>query len=51
VSRDGYLDRSTGGYGHLFSSFLPAVAHRDVDAATLRWLTHDNPLRFLTGTG
>jgi phosphotriesterase-related protein len=51
VSRDGYLDRPTGGYGHLFSSFLPALARRGVDVATLRQLTHDNPLRFLTGTG
>jgi phosphotriesterase-related protein len=49
VSRDGYLSRETGGYGHLFTSFLPALAAAGVDAATIRMMVRDNPLRFLCG--
>lgn len=50
VSRHGYLRSSgAGGYGAVFRSFLPALRAHGVDAATLRTLTRDNPLRFLTG--
>jgi phosphotriesterase-related protein len=49
VSRDGYLFRATGGYGHLFASFLPALAAAGVDSATMRMMVRDNALRFLCG--
>ncbi|MEV4461237.1 phosphotriesterase family protein [Microbispora sp. NPDC004025] len=36
------------GYGRLFSSVLPALREAGVDDGTLRLITHDNPLRWLT---
>lgn len=36
------------GYGRLFSTVLPALREAGVDADTLRLITHDNPLRWLT---
>jgi phosphotriesterase-related protein len=38
------------GYGYLFHTFLPALRALGVDAATLRTILHDNPLRWLAGT-
>jgi phosphotriesterase-related protein len=49
ISRDSYLARPTGGYGHLFGSFLPRLRHAGVDEATIQLLTRENPIRFLTG--
>jgi phosphotriesterase-related protein len=49
ISRDSYLSRPTGGYGHLFNSFLPRLREAGVDEATVRLLTRENPIRFLTG--
>ncbi|MEU8198727.1 aryldialkylphosphatase [Microbispora amethystogenes] len=36
------------GYGRLFSSVVPALRAAGVDDGTLRLVTHDNPLRWLT---
>ncbi|MBX6382942.1 MAG: aryldialkylphosphatase [Microbispora sp.] len=36
------------GYGRLFSSVLPALRDAGVDDDTLRLITHENPLRWLT---
>jgi phosphotriesterase-related protein len=49
ISRDSYLSRLSGGYGHLFGSFLPRMRQAGVDEATVRLLTRENPIRFLTG--
>jgi phosphotriesterase-related protein len=49
VSRDSYLSRDSGGYGHLFADFLPRLLKAGVDRETVRQLTRDNPIRFLAG--
>ncbi|WP_036327117.1 aryldialkylphosphatase [Microbispora sp. ATCC PTA-5024] len=36
------------GYGRLFSAVLPALREAGVDGDTLRLITHENPLRWLT---
>lgn len=45
VSYDG------SGYGHLFRTVVPALKAAGVDDATTRGILHDNPLRWLTGSG
>ncbi|GAA2587883.1 phosphotriesterase-related protein [Actinomadura fulvescens] len=35
------------GYGYLFETFLPALRAAGADDATVRMITHDNPLRWL----
>jgi phosphotriesterase-related protein len=37
------------GYGHLFTTILPALKAAGVDEATLHGILRDNPLRWLTG--
>jgi phosphotriesterase-related protein len=50
VSRMGHLcDYGGTGYGYLFRTVLPALRAHGVDEATVRTITHDNPLRWLTG--
>ncbi|MEW9534424.1 aryldialkylphosphatase [Microbispora sp. NPDC049125] len=50
VSRREHLAEYGGaGYGRLFSVLLPALSEAGVDEATLRLITHDNPLRWLAG--
>jgi phosphotriesterase-related protein len=50
VSRMGHLVEYGGnGYGYLFRTFLPALRFHGVDEDTLWTITHDNPLRWLTG--
>lgn len=39
------------GYGHLSDEVLPRLRAAGVPEETLRTITHDNPLRWLTGTG
>ncbi|MEU5879347.1 aryldialkylphosphatase [Spirillospora sp. NPDC047279] len=49
VARMTQITRYGGaGYGHLFETFLPALRAAGADDATLRTITHDNPLRWLT---
>ncbi|WP_049559706.1 aryldialkylphosphatase [Nonomuraea sp. SBT364] len=49
VNRVAQLRRYDGpGYGELFRTLLPALREAGVDEDTLRGITHDNPLRWLT---
>lgn len=49
VSRMEHLTGYGGtGYGYLFRDFLPALRAAGVDEPTLRTITHDNPLRWLS---
>jgi phosphotriesterase-related protein len=36
------------GYAHLFREVLPRLREAGIDDGTLRTVTHDNPLRWLT---
>jgi phosphotriesterase-related protein len=47
VSRDTYLFRATGGYSHLFDSFLGLLQVTGLKDGDLELILHDNPLRFL----
>lgn len=47
VSRDTYLFRATGGYSHLFDSFLGLLQVTGLKESDLELILHDNPLRFL----
>ena len=47
VSRDTYLFRATGGYSHLFDSFLRLLQVAGLKDGDLELILHDNPLRFL----
>ncbi len=47
ISRDAYLEREGGGYGFLFSSFLPRLREAGVPEGTIELITRDNPLRLL----
>jgi phosphotriesterase-related protein len=47
VSRDTYLFRPTGGYGHLFDSFLGLLRLAGLRDEDLDLILHDNPVRFL----
>ncbi|MQY07835.1 phosphotriesterase family protein [Actinomadura macrotermitis] len=52
VSRMTQITRYSGlGYGHLFEVFVPALRAAGADEATITAILHDNPLRWLTGTG
>ncbi len=49
VSRVAQVRKYDGpGYGHLFREVLPRLREAGADDATLRAVTHDNPLRWLT---
>ncbi|MGW5683545.1 phosphotriesterase family protein [Nonomuraea sp. NPDC003754] len=49
VSRVAQLQRYGGaGYSHAFRTLLPRLRETGVDEETIRSITHDNPLRWLT---
>lgn len=50
VSRVAQLQRYAGpGYAHVFHALLPRLCEAGVPDETIRLITHDNPLRWLTG--
>ncbi|GIH94438.1 aryldialkylphosphatase [Planobispora siamensis] len=50
LSRVAEIERYGGpGYGHLFRTFLPRLREAGVPEETIRLITHDNPLRWMTG--
>ncbi|KAB2349755.1 phosphotriesterase family protein [Actinomadura rudentiformis] len=50
VARMTQVQRYGGtGYAYLFETFLPALRTAGADDATLRTITHENPLRWLAG--
>ncbi|MEV7009447.1 aryldialkylphosphatase [Streptosporangium sp. NPDC051022] len=49
LSKVSEIERYGGaGYSHLFRTFLPRLREAGIDEGTIRVITHDNPIRWLT---